>query len=166
MEPMSYLPAMRRRGFSLVEALVAILILVGGFGAMLSTSVQESKHFSVTRERYLANLALRNLRESFRNRLKSEYLSFPDTVDEFFAVELNQGLLTEDSILGVEPGEVGSEVQIRIQDAMTRAGIEQALAYKEFDTPDGKVGRVTFVVRYPATGGRIVELRDTFIAYD
>lgn len=154
----------RRRGLSLVEGLIALVILSVGFVALLSSSSQETRFTGLTRERFLAELSLRQLREAYRGWTQLEYSSFPATEEEFFSVDLYPTLLTDNPLLQDSADPERAEVDRAFREASEKAGIERAVLYREVEAEGQRVGIVTFLVRYPRKEGHAT-LRYVHIAY-
>lgn len=155
-----------RRGLSLLEGLVALMILSVGFVGLLSTSSGESRFTGMSREHFLAGQALRQLREAFRGQPRLAYQDvFPAAESDYEGNPLYATQINEHPLLLVPDHPELAPVHEAFETALSRAGIERRILYREMDSPEGTIGVVTYLVRFPRGDG-VVRIQDVEVVHD
>ena len=154
-----------RTGLSLVEALIAILMLSTGFVALLTLSTGESQRVDISRQRLLADQALRQLREALAPALQEELREFPDSLAAFDANPLYQSAIAELPGISIPEDPERAALAQAFEDALEADGVRRAVLYRHSDGP-ANPGLATFLVRYPGPSGELRTLRATRVVPD
>ena len=154
-----------RAGLSLVEALVALMMLSAGFGALLSLSTGETQRVDLSRQRLLADRALRQLSESLRPALVEELQEFPPTLAAFDGNPLYRSIIAEMPGIATPEDPTRAALAQAFEDALEADGIRRAVLFQPGTGPSDP-GLVTYVVRYQGPDGEDRVLEATRTIYD
>lgn len=155
---------MTRRGFSMVELVVAVAVLAVALVSLMTFSAQEVDSIEFTGDRLVATQALRELSECFGGLPLHYYKEkgFPERFEAW--TPLHETLFADHPVMaGGPPGDpVGAEIEA----VRAAIGLRRAVLVRGFTTAAGvEAGVVRFVVRYQGAGGQTRELTSAAVAY-
>ncbi len=140
----------------MIEAVLAMLMLAGGFGALLTLSTGESRRVDITRQRLLAAQALRQLREALAPALVEDLSQFPATLAAFEANGLLGSSIAELPGIAIPEDPRRAALATAFEEALAAEGVKRAVLYQAAADggASGVLGVATYVVRYPGPDGR------------
>ena len=157
---------MTRRGMSLVEALVAVVILAVALGGMLTLGQQETKGVGMTEERLMAILALEELREAFGHRPRTYYEGLGLPADPAGFSPLLATVIDDHGATVPLPPDRDGPIAQAVARRRQGLSMQRMVLYQPFTTPDGvEAGMVRFLVRYKTRQGKDREVQTVQVVF-
>ncbi len=147
----------------MVEAMLAIMMLAVGFIALLSLSNSESQRTDISRQRLLADQALRQLREALGEWTQEELLEFPASLADF--TPLHASRIEELPGIAIPENPERAAIAQAFETALKADTIERVVVFRPSVSPE-EPGFARFIVRYPGAGRVVRTLETSKAVYD
>lgn len=142
---------MRRRGLSVLEAVVAIAVLAFSVAALIRFSSGESRAISMSEERLTAIMLLGEMQQTLNHRDFAFYSQFPARREQFDGL-LETLVLELPTVFDPRDTTDTSQTAAELRATLGRMKARRYVLFEPIAAPEGGAGVVTYLVTYEARG--------------